>query len=145
MAAMVPVMAAVITCAGAVGAELPVGKQVPIQELRERASSLVGRDVVIAGVVETVEPVTEENFESWKLAAPCVGSYFVTMKDHSGSIDVLVRGNCINQLQARHGPRLEKGQTVWIKVRMFVPDLNIFALNPLVRAVAQDFGPLAPE
>jgi hypothetical protein len=44
-----------------------------------------------------------------------------------------------------HGLRIEKGQTVWVKVRMFVPDLNVFALNPTVRAVAQDFGRLAPE
>lgn len=40
---------------------ISVGSQVPITELRERTSSLVGRDVVIVGVVEVVVAITKEN------------------------------------------------------------------------------------
>jgi hypothetical protein len=125
-------------------AEFP-GRQLPIKELRERTSSLVGRDVVIAGTAERIVPITTDNFDEWKMVGPCVGSYIATVKDDTGSIDVLVHGNCVSKLKARHEARIEQGQTIWIKVRMFVPDLNMFALNPTVRAVAQDFGPLASE
>lgn len=121
-------------------------RQLPIKELYERTSSLVGRDVMVVGVAEAVEAITEENFDDWRLMSPCVGSYYVTLKDDTGVLDVLVRGNCI----LRHAPMVNaswilKGQRVWMKVTIFVPDLNPFALNPLVRARAKDFGPVTPE
>ena len=61
-------------------ADLPAGRQVPIRELRERTSSLVGRDVVVAGVVETVDPITEANFDDWRLLSPVPGATTLRLK-----------------------------------------------------------------
>ncbi len=139
-------MAVVIVLAGsAVAEELSTGRLAPVQELRERTSSFVGRDVVIAGVVDGVESITTENFEDWRLVTPCVGSYYVALKDKTGILDVLVKGNCLLKGQAVTGPRIVAGEKVWMKVTIFVPGLNPSALNPLIRAVAKDFGPLPSE
>jgi hypothetical protein len=138
-------MVVVVLLAGsAVATEFSVGRQVPIKELHERTSSFVGRDVVIAGVVDVVESITTDNFDDWKLVVPCVGSYYVTLKDETGILDVLVKGNCVLRGQAITGPRIVKGGSVWMKVTIFVPGLNPSAFNPLIRAVAKDFGPLVP-
>ena len=146
MVATVRAMVVVIALAGsAVATELSVGRQVPIQELRERTSSFVGRDVVIAGDVDVVESITTDNFDDWRLVTPCVGSYYVTLKDKTGILDVLVKGNCLLRSQAITGPRITKGEKVWMKVTIFLPALNSSALNPLIRAVAKDFGPLPSE
>ena len=146
MVATVRAMVVVIALAGsAVATELSVGRQVPIQELRERTSSFVGRDVVIAGDVDVVESITTDNFDDWRLVTPCVGSYYVTLKDKTGILDVLVKGNCLLRSQAITGPRITKGEKVWMKVTIFLPALNPSALNPLIRAVAKDFGPLPSE
>ena len=139
-------MVMVVLLAGsAVATELSAGRQVSVQELRERTSSFVGRDVVIAGVVDVVESITTDNFDDWRLVTPCVGSYYVTLKDKTGVLDVLVKGNCVLRAQAITGPRIVKGESVWIKVTIFLPGLNPSALNPLIRAVAKDFGPLPSE
>ena len=139
-------MIMVIALAGsAVATELSAGRQVSVQELRERTSSFVGRDVVIAGVVDVVESITTDNFDDWRLVTPCVGSYYVTLKDKTGVLDVLVKGNCVLRAQAITGPRIVKGESVWMKVTIFLPGLNPSALNPLIRAVAKDFGPLPSE
>jgi len=67
------------TLAGSVvAAEFSAGRQVPIKELRERTRSFVGCDVLIAGVVDVVEPITRDNFDDWRLVTPCVGSYYIT-------------------------------------------------------------------
>ena len=146
MVATVRAMVVVIALAGsAVATELSVGRQVPIHELRERTSSFVGRDVVIAGDVDVVESITTDNFDDWRLVTPCVGSYYVTLKDKTGILDVLVKGNCLLRSQAITGPRITKGEKVWMKVTIFLPALNPSALNPLIRAVAKDFGPLPSE
>ena len=146
MVATVRAMVVVIALAGsAVATELSVGRQVPIQELRERTSSFVGRDVVIAGDVDVVESITTDNFDDWRLVTPCVGSYYVTLKDKTGILDVLVKGNCLLRSQAITGPRITKGEKVWMKVTIFLPALSPSALNPLIRAVAKDFGPLPSE
>lgn len=129
----------------AVAADLPVGRQVPIKELRERTSSLVGRDVVVVGMVEAVVAITEENFDDWRLMSPCVGSYYVTIKDDTGILDVLVKGNCLLRAPMVNGPWILKGRKVWMRVAIFVPNLNPFELNPLIRAVAKDFGELPAE
>lgn len=126
-------------------ADLPVGKPVPIKELRERTSSLVGRDVVVAGVVEVVAPIAEANFDDWRLMSPCAGSYYVTFKDETGMLDVLVKGNCLRRPPLVNGPWIVKGEKVWMKVAIFVPNLNPFELNPLVRAIVKDFGVLSAE
>ena len=131
-------MVVVVLLAGsAVATEFSARSQVPIKELRERTSSFVGRDVV--------ESITTDNFDDWRLVMPCVGSYYVTLKDETGVLDVLVKGNCVLRGQAITGPRIVKGGSVWMKVTIFVPGLNPSAFNPLIRAVAKDFGPLAPE
>ena len=146
MVATVRAMVVVIALAGsAVATELSAGRQVPIQELRERTSSFVGRDVVIAGDVDVVESITTDNFDDWRLVTPCVGSYYVTLKDKTGILDVLVKGNCLLRSQAITGPRITKGEKVWMKVTIFLPALNSSALNPLIRAVAKDFWPLPSE
>ena len=146
MVATVRAMVVVIALAGsAVATELSVGRQVPIQELRERTSSFVGRDVVIAGDVDVVESITTDNFDDWRLVTPCVGSYYVTLKDKTGILDVLVKGNCLLRSQAITGPRITKGEKVWMKVTIFLPALNPSALNSLIRAVAKDFWPLPSE
>lgn len=126
-------------------ADVPGGRQVPIKELRERTSSLVGRDVVVAGLVEVVAPITEENFDDWRLMSPCAGSYYVTLKDETGTLDVLVKGNCLHRPPLVNGPWVAKGEKVWMKVSIFVPGLNPFELNPLVRAIVKDFGVLSAE
>ena len=126
-------------------ADLPVGRPVPIKELRERTSSLVGRDVVVAGVVEVAAPITEANFDDWRLMSPCAGSYYVTLKDETGMLDVLVKGNCLRRPPWVNGPWIAKGEKVWMKVSIFVPNLNPFELNPLVRAIVKDFGVLSVE
>ena len=139
-------MIMVIALAGsAVATEFSAGRQVLIKELRERTSSFVGRDVVIAGVADAVESITTDNFDDWRLITPCVGSYYVTLKDETGVLDVLVKGNCLLRGQAITGPRIVKGERVWMKVTIFVPGLNPSAFNPLIRAVAKEFGPLTPE
>jgi hypothetical protein len=142
VAAMVVV---VVLVGSAVATEFSAGRQVPIKELRERTSSFVGRDVVIAGVADAVESITPENFDDWRLVTPCVGSYYVTLKDKTGVLDVLVKGNCVLRAQAITGPRIVKGESVWMKVTIFLPGLNPSALNPLIRAVGKDFGPLPSE
>lgn len=129
----------------AAAADLPAGRPVSIKELRERTSFLVGRDVVVVGVTEAVAAITEENFDDWRLMSPCVGSYYVVLKDDTGVLDVLVKGNCLLRPSMVNGPWILKGQKVWMKVTIFVPDLNPFALNPLVRAIAKDFGAVLPE
>jgi hypothetical protein len=126
-------------------ADLSVGRQVPIKELRERTSSLVGRDVVVAGVVDVVAPITEANFDDWRLMSPCAGSYYVTLNDDTGSVDVLVKGNCLLKPSMVNGPRIVEGEKVWMKVSIFVPGLNPFELNPMVRAIAKDFGMWSAE
>ena len=126
-------------------ADLPAGRQVPIRELRERTSSLVGRDVVVAGVVEAVGPITEANFDDWRLMSPCAGSYYVTLKDETGMLDVLVKGNCLRRPPLGNGSWIAKGEKVWMNVSIFVPNLNPFELNPLVRAIVKDFGVLSAE
>jgi hypothetical protein len=126
-------------------ADLPVGRQVPIKELRERTSSLVGRDVAVAGVVEVVAPITEANFDDWRLMSPCAGSYYVTLKDETGMLDVLVKGNCLHRPPLVNDPWIVKGEKVWMKVAIFVPNLNPFERNPLVRAIVKDFGVLSAE
>lgn len=140
------VMVVVSTLSGSVAAaDLPAGRQLPIKELRERTSALIGRDLILSGVVEAVEPITEENFDDWRLVSPCIGSYFVTLKDDTGFVDVLVRGNCLLKPPMVNGLWIVKGEKVWVKVTIFVPNLNPFALNPLVRAIAKDFGVLPSE
>lgn len=141
-----PAMIMVVALAGsAVATEFSAGRQVLLKELRERTSSFIGRDVVIAGVVDVVESITTDNFDDWRLVTPCVGSYYVTLKDETGVLDVLVKGNCLLRGQAITGPRIVKGERVWMKVTIFVPGLNPSAFNPLIRAVAKEFGPLTPE
>lgn len=44
-----------------------------------------------------------------------------------------------------NGPWIREGQKVWMKVTIFVPNLNPFELNPLIRAVAKDYGELPAE
>ena len=143
--AMVAVIVFVALAGSAVATEISAGRQIAIQELRERTSSFVGRDVVIAGVVDVVESITTDNFDDWRLVTPCVGSYYVTLKDKTGILDVLVKGNCLLRSQAITGPRMTKGEKVWMKVTIFLPALNPSALNPLIRAVAKDFGLLPSE
>lgn len=126
-------------------ADLPAGRPVPIKELRERTSSLVGRDVVVAGLVEVVAPITEANFDDWRLMSPCAGSYYVTLNDDTGSVDILVKGNCLLKPSLVNGPRIVEDEKVWMKVSIFVPGLNPFELNPLVRAIAKDFGVWSAE
>jgi hypothetical protein len=87
----------------------------------------------------------EDNFDGWRLMSPCVGSCYVTLKDDTASVDVLVRGNCLLKPPTVNGPRIVKGEKVWMKVTIFVPNLNPFELNPLVHAIAKDFGALSPE
>lgn len=41
--------------------------------------------------------------------------------------------------------RIVRGEKVWMKVAIFVPNLNPFELNPLIRAVAKDFGEFPAE
>ena len=135
----------VVLVGSAVAAEFSAGRQVPIKELRERTSSFVGRDVVIAGVADAVESITTDNFDDWRLVTPCVGSYYITLQYETGILDVLVKGNCLLRGQAMTGPRIVKGERVWMKVTIFVPGLNPSAFNPLIRAVAKDFGPLPSE
>ena len=135
----------VLLADSAVATEFSAGSQVHIKELRERTSSFVGRDVVIAGVADAVESITQENFDDWRLVTPCVGSSYVMLKDKTGVLDVLVKGNCMLRSQAITGPRIVKGESVWMKVTIFLPGLNPSALNPLIRAVAKDFGPLPSE
>lgn len=77
--------------------------------------------------------------------SPCVGSYVVTLKDETGSVDVLVKGNCLLKPPMVNGPWIVKGEKVWMKVSIFVPSHNPFELNPLVRANAKDFGVLPSE
>lgn len=126
-------------------ADLPAGRPVPIKELRERTSSLVGRDVVVAGLVEVVAPITEANVDDWRLMSPCAGSYYVTLNDDTGSVDILVKGNCLLKPSLVNGPRIVEDEKVWMKVSIFVPGLNPFELNPLVRAIAKDFGVWSAE
>lgn len=146
MASRLFALAAAVALAGsAVAADTTVGRQVPIKELRERTSSLIGREVVVMGVAESVAAITEENFDDWRLLSPCVGSYGVTLKDDTGVLDVLVKGNCLLRPSLVNGPWILKGQKVWMKVTIFVPNLNPFELNPLIRAVAKDFGELPAE
>ena len=145
VAAVVVVILLVTLAGSVVAAEFSAGRQVPIKELRERTSSFVGRDVMIAGVVDVVEPITTDNFEDWRLVTPCVGSYYITLNDETGVLDVLVKGNCLLRGQAMTGPRIAKGERVWMKATIFVPGLNPSALNPLIRAVAKDFGTLPSE
>lgn len=135
-------MCMVADIAGAI--ELPAGRPIPIKELRERTSALVGRDVVV-GTADAVEPITETNFDDWKLVSPCVGSYYVTLTDETSSIDVLVKGPCLLKIQGINGPWILKGEKVWMNVSIFVPGLNPFELNPLVRAIAKDFGAWTAE
>lgn len=136
----------VVAVAGSVvAADLPAGRQVPIKELRERTSALIGRDVVIMGMAESVAAITEENFDDWRLLSPCVGSYYVRLKDDTGVLDVLVKGNCLLRPLMVNGPWIREGQKVWMKVTIFVPNLNPYELNPLIRAVAKDFGGLSAE
>ena len=136
----------VLALAGSgLAADLPADRHVPIKELRERTSSLVGRDVMVVGTVEAVVAITEENFDDWRLMSPCVGSYYVRLKDDSGILDALVKGNCLLRPPMVNGPWIEKGQKVWMKVTIFVPNLNPFELNPLIRAIAKDFGIVAAE
>ena len=135
----------VVLVGSAVATEFSAGRQVAIKELRERTSSFVGRDVVIAGVADAVESITTENFDDWRLVTPCVGSYYISLKDETGVLDVLIKGNCLLRGQAITGPRISKGERVWMKVTIFVPGLNPSAFNPLIRAVAKDFGPLPSE
>jgi hypothetical protein len=142
----VVVVILLVALAGSVfAAEFSAGRQVPIKELRERTSSFIGRDVMIAGVVDVVESITTDNFDDWRLVTPCVGSYYITLNDETGVLDVLVKGNCLLRGQAITGPRIAKGERVWMKATIFVPGLNPSALNPLIRAVAKDFGPLLSE
>lgn len=122
-------------------ADLPAGRQVPIKELRERTNSLVGRDVVVAGLVEVVAPITKANFDDWRLMSSCAGSYYVTLNDDTGSVDILVKRNCLLNPSMVNGPRIVEGE----KVLIFVPGLNPFELNPLVRAIAKDFGVWSAE
>jgi hypothetical protein len=129
----------------AAAVDLSVGRQVPIKELRERTSALIGRDVVVTGVVEAATAITEENFDDWRLVSPCVGSYYVRLKDDTGVLDVLVKGNCLLRPSMINGPWIREGRKVWMKVTIFVPSLNPFELNPLIRAVAKDFGELPAE
>ncbi len=135
-----------IAVSGSVAAaDPPAGRHLPIKELRERTSALIGRDLILSGVAEAVEPIDEGNFEEWRLMSPCVGSYVVTLKDETGSVDVLVKGNCLLKPPMVNGPWIVKGAKVWMKVSIFVPNLNPFELNPLVRAIAKDFGVLSSE
>lgn len=144
--AVMPALAVVFLLADVGGAaDVPGGRQVPIKELRERTSLLVGRDVMLVGLVEEVESITEGNFDDWRLMSPCVGSYYVTLNDDTGSVDVLVKGNCLLKPSMVNGPRIVKGEKVWMKVSIFVPGLNPFELNPLVRAIAKDFGVWSAE
>lgn len=144
--AVMHALAAVFLLADVSGAaDLSAGRQVPIKELRERASLLVGRDVILVGLVEKVESITEGNFDDWRLMSPCVGSYYVTLNDDTGSVDVLVKGNCLLKPSMVNGPRIMKSEKVWMKVSIFVPGLNPFELNPLVRAIAKDFGVWSAE
>lgn len=136
---------AVALFGSAAAADLSAGRQVPIRELRERTSTLIGRDLILSGVAEAVEPINEGNFDDWRLMSPCVGSYYVTLKDDTGSVDVLVKGNCFLKPPMVNGPRIGKGEKVWMKVSIFVLNLNPFELNPLVRAIAKDFGVLPSE
>jgi hypothetical protein len=146
MVACVLGMIMVIAMAGsAVATEFSAGRQVPIKELRERTSSFVGRDVVIVGVADVVESITTDSFDDWRLVTPCVGSYYVTLKDETGALDVLVKGNCLLRPQAVTGPRIVKGERVRMRVTIFLPGLNPSALNPLIRAVAKDFWPAPSE
>lgn len=142
-------LAAVVIVVASVGfaaaADFPAGRQVPIKELRERTSALIGREVLLIGVVEVATAITEENFDDWRLWSPCVGSYYVTLKDDTGVLDILVKGNCLLRPPMVNGPWIMKGQKVWMKVMIFVPGLNPFELNPLIRAVAKDFGELSAE
>lgn len=146
MIAIVGAIVAVIalSCSGVAAEPFP-GRQVSIKELRERTSSLVGRDVVVVGVAEAVESITTENFDDWRLVTPCVGSYYVTLKDETGVLDVLMKGNCLLKPPLVNGPWIMKGEKIWMKVTIFVPDLNSLALNPFVRAVAKDYGILSAE
>ena len=143
--AVVVVILLVALVGSVVAAEFSAGRQVSIKELRERTSSFVGRDVMVAGVVDVVESITTDNFDDWRLVTPCVGSYYITLNDETGVLDVLVKGNCLLRGQAITGPRIAKGKRVWMKATIFVPSLNPSALNPLIRAVAKDFGPLPSE
>ena len=94
MVASVVAMIMVVAVAGsAVATEFSAGRQVPIKELRKRTSSFVGRDVVIVGVADVVESITTVNFDDWRLVTFCAGSYYVTLKDETGVLDVLVKGN----------------------------------------------------
>lgn len=146
MAPRLSALVAVVALAGfSLAADLPVGRQVSIKELRERTSSLIGREVVVMGVAESVAAITEENFDDWRLLSPCVGSYYVRLKDDTGVLDVLVKGNCLLRPSMVNGPWILNGQKVWMKVTIFVPNLNPFELNPLIRAVAKDFGELPAE
>ena len=139
-------MVMVIVLAGsAVATEFSAGRQISIKELHERTSSFVARDVVIVGVADVVESITTDNFEDWRLVMACVGSYYVTLKDETGVLDVLVKGNCTLRAQAITGPRIVKGERVRMRVTIFLPGLNPSALNPLIRAVAKDFWPLPSE
>ncbi|MCS6291905.1 MAG: hypothetical protein H8J66_02440 [Nitrospira sp.] len=144
--AVMQALAGVFLLADVGGAtDLPVGRPVPIKELRERTSSLIGRDVVVAGLVEVAAPITEANFDDWRLMSPCAGSYYVTLKDETGMLGVLVKGNCLRRPPLVNGPWIAKGEKVWMKVSIFVPNLNPFELNPLVRAIVKDFGVLSAE
>lgn len=145
MAIMHALAAVCLLADGGGAADLPVGRPVPIKELRERTSSLVGRDVAVAGVVEVVAPITEANFDDWRLMSPCAGSYFVTLKDETGILDVLVKGNCLRRPPLVNAPWIAKGEKVWMNVSIFVPNLNSFELNPPVRAIVKDFGVLPAE
>lgn len=126
-------------------ADLPAGRPVPIKELRERTSSLVGRDLILLGIAGAVESITEDNFDDWRLMSPCIGSYYVTLNDDTGSVDVLVKGNCLLKSSMVNGPRIVEGEKVWMKVSIFVPGLNPFELNSVVRAIAKDFGAWSAE
>lgn len=142
------VSASVVALARA-GSGLPadncVGRQMPIKELRERTSSLVGRDVVIVGMVETVVAITEKNFDDWRLMSPCVGSYYLTLKDETDVLDVLVKGRCVYENKreyrasdCKRGEGVDEGGDL-------CPNLNPFERNPFIRAVAKDFGELPAE
>lgn len=107
---------AVVILAAAFGgsvaaADPPAGRQVPIKELRDRTSSLIGRDLILVGLVQAVESITEDNFDDWRLKSPCVGSYYITLVDDTGSVDVLVKGKCLLNIHGRNG--LELLQAKW--------------------------------
>ena len=61
------------------------------------------------------------------------------------TLDEVVKGNGLRRPPLVNGRWIAKGEKVWMKVSIFAPNLNPFELNPLVRAIAKDFGVLSAK